>query len=61
MYRGSFQNDNLNGHGKLTHSNGDFYDGMWKDGLKHGFGVYDLQSAGLKYEGLWMNVTTRVV
>ena len=29
---------------------------MWKDGVKHGYGTYDLDSVGLRYEGFWMNV-----
>ena len=57
MYEGSFENDTLNGHGKLVHANGDFYDGTWKNGLKHGFGVYDLDSVGLRYEGFWRHVS----
>jgi hypothetical protein len=31
---------------------------MWKHGLKHGFGTYDLESVGLRYEGFWVNVRT---
>jgi hypothetical protein len=31
---------------------------MWKNGLKHGYGTYDLNSTGLKYEGFWMAVIT---
>jgi len=29
---------------------------MWKNGVKHGYGTYDLDSVGLRYEGFWMNV-----
>lgn len=56
LYEGSFERDVLSGHGKLLHSNGDYYDGMWKNGLKHGYGTYDLDSVGLRYEGFWKNV-----
>jgi len=57
VYEGSFERDTLSGHGKLVHSNGDYYDGTWKNGLKHGFGIYDLDSVGLRYDGFWMNVS----
>jgi hypothetical protein len=40
----------------LIHANGDYYNGEWQNGLKHGYGTYDLGSTGLKYEGFWKNV-----
>lgn len=56
IYEGPFENDVPSGHGKFLHPNGDYYDGMWKNGLKHGFGIYDLDSVGLRYEGFWIKV-----
>jgi hypothetical protein len=56
VYEGSFVKGTLEGYGKLVHSNGDYYDGTWKNGLKHGYGVYDLNSIGLRYVGFWMKV-----
>jgi len=31
----------MNGKGKLTCENGNVYDGDYKDGLRHGYGVFD--------------------
>lgn len=56
VYEGSFVKGTLDGHGRLVHSNGDYFEGMWKNGLKHGYGIYDLGSIGLRYEGFWMKV-----
>src|SRR5216117_746497 len=33
---------------------------MWKNGLKHGFGKYDLKSVGQIYEGFWMKVGNHI-
>jgi hypothetical protein len=49
--------------GKLTFTNGDIYDGFFKNGMKNGYGVYiyhtnlkSLSSPSInKYEGQWVN------
>jgi len=56
VYEGSFRKDALHGEGKLTHANGDYYEGEWENGLKHGYGIYDLNSVGLRYQGYWREV-----
>lgn len=56
VYEGSFYRDKLDGQGKLLHANGDQYIGGWRSGLKDGYGVYDLKSIGLKYDGFWSQV-----
>lgn len=38
----------------MTHSNGDIYDGIWKDDKAHGFGIF-LDGTNAKYEGFWEN------
>ena len=43
-----------NGYGRLIHSDGDVYDGQWKDDKSHGFGVYT-HTDGAKYEGEWVD------
>ena len=40
------------GHGICTWSNGDKYEGAWKDGYSHGFGLM-IYANGEKYEGEW--------
>lgn len=42
-----------NGQGKLTLSNGDSYEGEFKQDLFHGYGVYIDNASGSKYEGNW--------
>merc|ERR1719154_917978 len=42
-------NDLKNGKGKYVFSNGD-----WKDGLRHGQGVYVWKDKNEKYEGSWL-------
>lgn len=37
----------------MKYSNGDFYDGEWANGLKHGQGVYQFNS-GEVFEGTWL-------
>lgn len=61
VYQGSFKEDSLNGQGKLLHANGDYYEGEWENGLKHGYGIYDLDSIGLKYQGYWREVSNLIL
>lgn len=41
-----------NGRGRLVHSDGDIYEGDWKDDKAHGIGTY-YHADGSKYEGKW--------
>ena len=41
-----------NGKGRLIHSDGDVYEGFWKDDKAHGYGVYN-HLDGARYEGNW--------
>jgi len=34
--------------------NGNVYDGQWRDGLKHGEGVYVFKDKGQLMEGVWI-------
>jgi hypothetical protein len=43
-----------NGRGRMTHVNGDIYQGEWKDGKANGFGVF-VDTNGSMYEGEWFN------
>jgi hypothetical protein len=38
----------------MTHSNGDIYQGEWKDGKASGHGVF-IDQQGSMYEGEWKN------
>ena len=40
------------GHGIFTYSNGDFYEGMYENDLKHGQGTYNHKD-GNRYRGAW--------
>ena len=49
-----WRKDKANGRGRMTHANGDVYEGEWKDGLPHGNGAsYDLK--GKRTEGKFKN------
>ena len=39
---------------KYQHADGGVYRGEWRDGKKHGLGVYTYPN-GAKYEGRWFN------
>lgn len=40
-------------------ANGDVYEGMWKDGKKHGDGRYHFKSRGQMLKGTWSNGTSK--
>ena len=48
------EGDCKDGWGKYTYDNG-YYSGFWKDGLKHGYGMYKWDASGGKYIGQWEN------
>jgi hypothetical protein len=45
-----WKNDMANGKGRMTHANGDIYEGMWKDDKANGYGVF-IDSTNAVYEG----------
>ena len=54
IYKGFFENDKINGRGRLMLINKYIYEGDFVDELFHGFGkIYSLNN--LKYEGNWKN------
>jgi hypothetical protein len=66
IYEGEFVNRKYEGRGKLvfySSNNHHFcYDGNWKNGLRHGFGVEigpnvdgSFNDGGTRYEGTWVN------
>lgn len=40
--------------------NGNFYDGHWRNGLKHGEGIYVFKNKGQFMEGVWINGVPKV-
>ena len=38
----------------MTHANGDVYQGLWRDGKAHGFGIF-VDQQGSMYSGEWAN------
>jgi hypothetical protein len=53
-FDGVITNGVRDGPGKLTWTNGDTYVGDFKNGLRHGKGVYEEKKAGRRYEGAWV-------
>ena len=51
-FEGYWKNDKANIKGKLTHADGDIYEGEWYDDKAHGYGIY-VHTDGAKYEGFW--------
>ena len=53
IYYGEIKNNNKkDGYGIGYYSNGNKYEGQWKDDKKDGYGIY-YYSNGEKYEGQW--------
>ncbi len=48
--------DKANGRGRMTHANGDMYEGEWVADKANGRGVF-VDAAGAKYEGEWVDDT----
>lgn len=54
IYEGNFENDNINGTGKLTTVDNGIYEGEFKDGQKSGTGTYTFANGDI-YTGSWEN------
>jgi len=52
-YKEEVKDGRLNGQHTDTYSNGDTYDGEWKDGKPHGQGIKDFFESGAQYNGEW--------
>ena len=46
IYEGQYVEDEWNGFGRRIIANGDYYIGMWKDGMRNGYGRYVYNAAG---------------
>ena len=47
-----WRKDKANLKGKMTHANGDVYEGEWKDDKANGFGVFQ-DTNNARYKGYW--------
>ena len=63
MITGDYSGDLIegvrDGNGKLTWSNGDFYQGTFKNGLRHGRGTFEESKNGLTYLAIVLECTRR--
>eukprot|EP00002_Diphylleia_rotans_P012835 TRINITY_DN2507_c0_g1_i6.p1 TRINITY_DN2507_c0_g1~~TRINITY_DN2507_c0_g1_i6.p1 ORF type:complete len:161 (-),score=31.73 TRINITY_DN2507_c0_g1_i6:249-731(-) len=50
---GNFEAEKLHGHARVQNPNGDYYDGYWRDGFRHGKGTMVWSHSKSKYEGQW--------
>ena len=51
VFEGFFDNDMVQGQGRLIHSNGDYYIGEFKDNKAHGWGRYVHNNSEEEFEG----------
>ena len=54
-YEGEKIDDKRSGKGKMSYSNGSFYEGYWRNDFKDGDGVYYNSSGHEIYRGIWKN------
>jgi hypothetical protein len=53
MYEGYFNEDSMNGRGRLIMEDGSWYEGEWLNNKVHGHGM--LTYEGGSYEGEWVD------
>lgn len=49
-----FKHGRANGRGRMTHANGDVYEGNWIDDKANGYGIF-IDTNFAKYEGNWVD------
>ena len=54
IYKGDFENDEIEGNGEYLYENGDKYIGELKKGTRHGKGLFKFKNMGF-YEGEWFD------
>ena len=54
-YEGDFINDKPEGNGKYYWENSEYYIGQFKNGFKHGKGIYYYKNGKIRYEGDFIN------
>jgi hypothetical protein len=54
VYVGAFRNGAYDGEGQYVWKTGDIYKGGWKQGLKQGLGMIQVEASGEVYEGEWV-------
>ena len=55
VYHGEFLNGRYHGDGLMEYENGDAYEGKWKDGHRHGPGIFTWAGTALTYDGIFDN------
>lgn len=55
LYQGFVKNKTMNGKGRMTYANKMVYQGEWKDGKAHGYGVLSDPTEKSLYEGEWVD------
>ena len=55
MYTGDLQDDLYNGHGNLTHSNGNVYIGQFERNQYHGWGKISYKNIHVECQGKFVN------
>eukprot|EP00970_Alexandrium_tamarense_P019159 scaffold13659_cov193-Alexandrium_tamarense.AAC.2 len=58
IYEGGFVSDAYSGDGKYKWFDGDEYEGQWKDGERHGLGIFRLADGGAEYSMYEKGVAT---
>ena len=54
-YDGQWINDEFDGYGEYIWENGEYYEGPFKNGLRHGKGKYFYSNGKIKYECKYIN------
>ena len=55
IYEGEYRNNKRDGYGTEYYGNGRKYEGYWKNGVKHGKGIFYIPNTNESYEEVWEN------